>query len=327
MNRTILTILCLLWSSVALAADLRLSEALFQPDATKLFLTSSGLTPSGKPDISAVEPVKSAKSSAENTAGSELNPGKALILSAIWPGAGEYYAGYKWRAAAFTLLELAAWTGVIYFYNQGMGKDKEFKAYADAHFDPDVYRQKEYDIARTYNVGRGDTTVFTGSLADWTALNWETKLRFLPNEGFTHDLPTDEQRAASKSDDQQYYEMIGKYIKQFGFGWDDVFQMVGGIITGYLGDDPNTPQYDNKPEFGGFAQRSLHYMDMRYASNQRLEYSSISIQVAMLNHVMSALHASFTVRALKRKAKAEVGFHKIEHNGRPLAVGGLNFRW
>ncbi len=323
-KKVIIILIFLSGINTAVASEPKLAEILFPIDSKQLFITASGLATPGKPNFSATEPVQTDNNENPNRG---LNPGKALLLSAIWPGAGEYYAGYKWRALAFTIIELAAWTGVIYFYNEGMDKEKEFKAFADLHFHEDVYRQKEYDIARTYNVGRGDTTVFTGSLNDWISLPWETKLRFLPSEGFTHDLPTREQRGLSKSDDQQYYEMIGKYIHQFGFGWDDVFQLVGGVITGFLGDDPNTPYYDNKREFGGYAGLSLQYMDMRYKSNQMLERSSISIQVAMLNHVASALHASFTVRALKRKARAEVGFRSIEYNGRPLAMGGLNFQW
>jgi len=68
-------------------------------------------------------------------------------------------------------------------------------------------------------------------------------------------------------------------------------------------------------------------MDMRYDSNKFLDRSSLAIQIAMLNHVAAALDASFTVRAMKRKARAEVGFRPVRYKDRFVAVGGLKFTW
>lgn len=238
----------------------------------------------------------------------KLNPGRALLLSAILPGAGQYYAGMRWRALLFLSIELAAWTGVIYFYNQGMDKENEFKRFADTHFHEDWYRQKEYELA--INPSYGDSGAYRGSIDEWIRLSWDLRIHYLPSVGFTHDLPLPEVRQRNKSEDQQYYEMIGKYIRQFGFGWDDAF-----------GDDPNTPYFD------GRSPRSEHYMDIRYQSNQALERSAVSVQVAMLNHIVSALHASFSVRALNRQVRAQVGFRPVDYDRRVLAVGGLHLKW
>ena len=79
-------------------------------------------------------------------------------------------------------------------------------------------------------------------------MEWQDKLDYLPSAGFTHELPSESDRNNS-SDDQQYYEMIGKYIGQFGVGWDshpDDFPF----------DDPRTPYYDGRRIF------SEIYMDM-----------------------------------------------------------------
>ncbi len=104
--------------------------------------------------------------------------------------------------------------------------------------------------------------------------------------------------------------MIGKYIRQFGFGWNDAY-----------GDDPSLPY------FSGNSPNSLLYMDMRYDSNRLLEFSAIATQVALLNHVAAALDASFSVRAMKRDARVDVGFRSIIHNDNPVAVGGFNITW
>ena len=108
--------------------------------------------------------------------------------------------------------------------------------------------------------------------------------------------------------------MIGKYIRQFGIGWEP-------HLDDFPFDDPSTPHYDGRRIL------SEIYMDMRYDSNKLLDKSSLAIQIAMLNHVASALDASFTVRAMRRQARAELGFRPLRHNNRDLVVGGLNFTW
>lgn len=306
-------------ASAAVAQEASLASKLFRPNPAALALADGGVTAPGKAPRASV---------AEGS--SQLQPGKALMLSAIMPGAGEYYAGKKLRAALFFAIEVAAWTGVIYYYSKGMDKDREFKAFADAHFYEEVYRSYEFKIAK--DVRYGDSSAYKGDRAAWDNEPWNVKIHYLPpppegTGGFTHELPSAQERESNKSMKQQYYEMIGKYIHQFGFGWDDVFvwgpDSVASNVT-FRYDDGGTPQFDN--QFQG-AARSLYYMDVRGKSNRLLEASSLAIQIAMLNHIVSALDASFTVRAMNRRGEAKVGFRKIDYDGRPVAVGGLNFQW
>lgn len=274
-----------------------LAGGMFQLDPVKRLLVKSELTDAQAPLVGSAE-----------VDPQRLNPGRALLLSAIIPGAGQLSIGSKWRAALFFTIEAAAWGSAIYFYNQGMDKDREFKRFADDHFAEQDYRNVEFDLAR--NPAFGDSGAFVGTMEEWIEQTWEVKIHFLPSQGFTHEMPTEAQRRANKSHDQQYYEMIGKYIRQFGFGWDD-----------RVGDDPGTPWFDG---------RSLHseiYMDMRYDSNKMLDYHSYALQAALLNHVAAALDASFTVRALKRKALAEVGVRTIKFDDHYANVAGLHFQW
>ena len=280
--------------------DSNLAERLFSQEDIPLAVMSARLSSAGKPANQA--DVKSVSSD-------ELNPGKALLLSAIMPGAGEYYAGFKWRAAAFFTMEIAAWTSMIYFYKKGQDKDAEFKKYADAHFNEWKYRHIEFGLARNSLYGDSGSYPSADTL-EWMEEDWDVKTKYLPQEGFTHNMPTQRERDNNANEDQQYYEMIGKYIHQFGFGWDDAF-----------GDT------DKYPHFEGESPNSLFYMDMRYESNQLLDRSSLALQLVMLNHVASALHASFSVRAMKRKVEASVGFRATEYDGHTVTVGGLGFRW
>lgn len=290
----------LLLAGTAIAEEGSIADRIFSPDDLTLGLFSSGMKDSGKPNFS---------SSLASVDGGNLNPGRAMLMSAIIPGAGEFYAGSKLKAAAFFTVEVLAWTGVILYYNKGKDKEDEFMDFADFNFDENDYRTVEFSLAQSPTWG--DSLAYTGgTIDDWTELDWETKIHYLPREGFTHELPTQTDRDNSWSDDQQYYEMIGKYIHQFGFGWDDGF-----------GDDPGTPYFD------GRSPHSEFYMDMRHDSNQLLKRSAWGYNIALLNHVASALDASFTVRLKNRTAKAELGFRQVPYDNELVPTGGVNIRW
>ena len=279
-----------------------LADRLFAPEIVPLKLTDLGLAGSGKPSFQV--------STNPSAQAGELNPGKALLLSAIVPGAGEFYAGNKIKAAIFFTIEVAAWTGVVYFYGEGKDKEDEFIAFADENFDEDIYRDHEFSLAQNPQYGDGDAPAFDGSIEDWTAMSWEEKIHYLPREGFTHELPTLAERNSNWSRKQQYYEMIGKYIHQFGMAWADAYR-----------DDPGTPHFDGVSVF------SVDYMGMRDDSNKLLGYSAWGYNIALLNHVASALDASFSVRIAKRRAKAELGFRQVPYNGGLVNAAGLNFSW
>jgi len=299
MSRVIIGLYILIIFSSAAMAEEPLMHQLFPVDFKPLHLAAQ----SGGEGSSATP--------AAGNSAAEINPGKALLLSAILPGAGQYSLGYNLRAALYLTIEIAAWTGVIYYYNKGQDKDKEFKRYADGHFLDSLYWQVEFALAQSPQWGdRGDSSAYPGTFEEWQQESWNTKIHYLPQHGFTHEMPTREERSSNRSHEQQYYEMIGKYIRQFGFGWDDRF-----------GDDPGTPYFD------GRSMNSEYYMDIRYDSNTYLDWSSLAIQIAMLNHVASALDASFTARMLKRQAKAKVGFRAVDYDGRRVGVGGLTFTW
>jgi len=301
MKRLLFAVALLFVVGNVIAADGdNLTDQLFAPEIIPLKLTDFGLGGAGKPVFDATRGTVSSST--------ELNPGKAMLLSAIMPGAGQYYAGSKIKAAAFFAVEVAAWTGVVYFYGKGKDEEDEFMKYADANFDEEAYRIKEFDLAR--NAAWGDSGAYSGEKADWENEDWNKRIHYLPREGFTHELPTPEERNRNWSDDQQYYEMIGKYIHQFGFGWNDHF-----------GDDDATPYFD------GDSPNSRGYMGMRSDSNKFLDYSNWGYNIALLNHVASALDASFTVRLAKRRAKAELGFRQIPYNGERVDAAGITLTW
>ncbi len=56
---------------------------------------------------------------------------KALALSALLPGAGQYYAGKKGRANIFFLAESAIWTSFVVFQVQGYLRKGNYRDYAE----------------------------------------------------------------------------------------------------------------------------------------------------------------------------------------------------
>jgi len=121
------------------------------------------------------------------------SPKTGLLLSAVVPGAGQYYGGSLLKAVGFVAIEALSWTMYAVYNAEGYDIDAEFRAYADAHWSESDY----WDwIAGHSGRDRNDLP----ALREWE------------REKFSHGL--------HEQKDQQYYEMIGKY-DQFNYAWDD----------------------------------------------------------------------------------------------------------
>ncbi|MDK9700968.1 MAG: DUF5683 domain-containing protein [bacterium] len=213
-----------------------------------------------------------------------LNMGKAVLLSAILPGAGQFYAGQKWKGYTFMGVEVALWALAISYTMQGNDKDDEFKKFADANWMQLQYRNKEYELAILGTLPNRQSGLsgnpFPGTRVEWDNLPWtggtgtlHDRSWWLPTN-FTHELPGDR--------DQQYYEMIGKYLTQFGFAWNDQY-----------GDDTTGASVG---VWNGVSKNAEKYADMRYDSNQLLKMGNNMFMIVMVNHVASAVEAAMYVK-------------------------------
>lgn len=197
------------------------------------------------------------------------SPKKALLLSGLLPGAGEFYAGSMKRAALFFSLEAAAWG--MYLGSNGKGNDLEddFRAVADVEWDP------------------------------WDYLNWRTSTisRF---SSITHALPCSAQVAASptstpvsealqgcsSSETQQYYELIGKY-DQYISGWSDIRDRDGNPVQ--------PTEVDSAENF--LSELRLDYEVQRDDSNKYLKRATNLSGLILVNHVISAIDAARVAQA------------------------------
>jgi len=134
--------------------------------------------------------------------------GKAMLFSAVIPGAGQFYNKSFLKGLAFVGVEIGAWAVNAIYTQRGNEQEDVFERYADAHWSEEEYWdfifvscQRDPHSA-AYNCRRNDLP----SLRRWE------------RDHFSHFLPEEK--------NQTYYENIGKY-DQFNFGWDDTNSELG----------------------------------------------------------------------------------------------------
>lgn len=212
----------------------------------------------GEEDASEAAPRKAVRS-----------PKRAFLYSALVPGAGEFWAGSKMRAALFFGLEVLGWGTYMSWSARGDDLETEFRARADTTWNP------------------------------WNYLAWRDS-RQARHSSRTHTLPCDSLfvqassttpvadvlNDCSTTETQQYYELIGKY-DQFITGWGD--------ITDRAGNQVHYTEVDSAENFHSATR--LEYEDQRDDSNKYLKRAGNVAGLLLVNHVLSAIDAARVARA------------------------------
>lgn len=187
----------------------------------------------------------------------EKSPVLAGLLSLLVPGAGEFYAGEYWKAAAFIVLEAGLITTGLVYDKKGDNKTTEFENYADENWS--VVKYAEWLIE--YRLSGEDPGIISSNdpaLPPWQRINW----RILnENEHGSHKLPP--------HGDQQYYELIGKY-HQYSVGWNDFDTELHGS------------------NFNLATQNMLYYSGERGTANSYYNTASAAVVGIYINHFLSA---------------------------------------
>jgi len=222
----------------------------------------------------------------------QKSPGVAFLLSAALPGAGEFYAGARYRAAAFFSVEVISW--LVYFNRRNTGNriEKEYLKYADTHWDP--YEWWVNSLSYPDYFGISDSSRKFGShliYFEYNGTEYPADITYLDRElkGWQTYLQ-DGTLAPIKTRD--YYENIGKY-DQFASGWDDF-----STITSNL-DSLNIPTSPIRSK----------YLDQRYDSNKALKMATNFATVIMFNHLISAFHAQIAAKNYRASEPKEVTWH------------------
>jgi hypothetical protein len=198
------------------------------------------------------------------------------IMSAIIPGAGEFYGESYLKAGIFFGVELLAWGTFTYFTIKGDDKTEEFQNFADQHWSVRRYAQWLVDEwEASINPQEPNIEVL------WAQVNAAEQ-----TEGFSHTLPA--------FGTQQYYELIGKY-QPYVAGWEDAYVNGAWQIT-----------QENYHDFQTNMFKS--YAIDRQDANDQYDIAKIGPITAILNHILSAADAAWTISTYNKKIEVETGF-------------------
>ena len=218
------------------------------------------------------------------------SPLTAGLLSAVVPGAGQFYTKSYWQSASFLGAEVLVWIAYAMYERQGNQRTDAFQQFADAH-----WSVAQYATWMNINYGQAININPDQSLQSWLRVNWndlnnaEGNIEKLadaqgtPNTGFTHHL--------APYGDQQYYEMIGKY-SQFGGGWDDARTYTKTDVLANNG-------------IGNVSPRFIEYSHMRGNANSSYNIATTVSYLIVANHVFSALEAAFNAASINHKIQLE----------------------
>lgn len=228
----------------------------------------------------------------------EKSPWLAAALSLAVPGTGEVYAGSYLKGALFFAAEATMWVFAYSYDKKGDDQTEAYKSYADLHWSVVRYidwTTQHLGFLNPYLTTSADDYRFAiypdeencdppFSCVDWAELNtMERDIATGRLNGYTHALPY--------YGEQQYYELIGKY-EQFSRGWDD---------SGDL-----NPELENNVPIRNTSNRFNIYSDMRAEANRQYDIAGTFVNIAVVNHVLSALDAFWSVNRLNKSLHAEV---------------------
>jgi hypothetical protein len=245
---------------------------------------------------------------------------KATLLSALIPGAGEYYAESYWKSALFAAVEVVAWAGYLTYEDKGDTKDVQMRRLGDEGWSEQRYWTKVYILAGSNWSGTDvnfeqepeqGTNVLTNTsieenMSYLRALEAGTTDE-IPNgfKRFTHTLP--------ETKTQQYYEMIYKYLGQFGAGWVE------------LGD--NWAYYDGGANLDNLTPDVSSYRSLRNKSNDFYSTAKTMATLVLLNHVASAFDAAFTVKSYNKQVNYSLYAGQKRYAGEKVTTYGIALSW
>ncbi|NOS83769.1 MAG: hypothetical protein HOP31_01410 [Ignavibacteria bacterium] len=204
--------------------------------------------------------------------------GLGVLLSALIPGAGEFYGENYLKAGVFFGVELLAWATFAYFESKGNKKEDEYQAYADQYWDVRTYARW------LKNEGFNESSGINPDEPNRDILR--EQIMVCERANFSHTMP--------EYESQQYYELIGKY-QNFQAGWTNLQH----VPT--KGAGPYNYQTYHDPVFTNYAAD-------RQKANDFFDYAKIGPITAIVNHILSAADAAWVISTYNSKIKVETGF-------------------
>ncbi len=240
----------------------------------------------------------------------------AVGLSALLPGAGEFYSESYIKSAAFIAVEAAAITLGLIYNKKGNDQTILFQNYADDVKNGwSVYRYANWTLANAKKLNPYiNIDDFNGKVikpdgtVDWVWLNkLESAVSFsstAPVLGsyYSHNLPP--------RGSQQYYELIGKY-QQFNVGWAQ------------FGDDVNSPFVYGDPLVPQFTE----YTALFYQADKYYNVASQAVIVVIINHIVSALDAAWTANSYNKNLVLNASLERRDYGYITVYYPQLNLQY
>ena len=274
------TVLCVMGGLVFFAGDSQavgMPSSYFGQDLHRIryssFLSGPGSTGAMYADAESADTA----GSTDAKPAKRKSPFKAFALSAILPGAGQFYCGSRIKPLVYLGVEAAAWGFHFKYQSEGDDATDAYQQFSHEHWSRSDYQDKY--LLWAYGVTDDDSVT---------------------EREVSHHLPD--------SRTQQYYEMTGKY-NQFAWGWDDAalngdtLESFGpGTIPPITGDS-TTPSSANR----------MIYEGMRDHANNKYDRADKMIIVALINRLVSGFEAFFSARKINdRLFGGTSGFSKLD---------------
>lgn len=257
-------------------------------------------------------------------------PGIAFLSSAILPGSGQAANG-KWvRAGIYFTVELAGWIYHLDRNAKARRQERAYIRYTHQNWSVLAYSRWLVEYSQFYNLNNGWQDLqahisgkapdFSNTVNDWAKVDIdllhevekETPFIFNDPQGC---MPGDCRRASNFSHElpnygsQQFYELISKYY-QFQPGWRDYYNTA--INGGH-------PSY-NPDHILAFMSNGQHMpFDLFYQGRDRAEIFNDNYRAAgnilkllLVNHVVSAFDALFTVQLKNSRIESDTNLLRYE---------------
>jgi hypothetical protein len=237
---------------------------------------------------------------------SRKSPLLAAGMSAVLPGAGEFYAGSYVKSAAFLAVEVGLWIAAYSYDKKGDRQTDFFQGFADTHWS--VVRYGSYAVASGLAPTDGNYQWLipgTEGLQPWQRVNWN-ELNRMERDIAATDAGRYYSHVLPRYGEQQYYELIGKY-PQFNQGWDD---------------SPSSFAYGD-----ALTARFVYYAAERGKANDYYNTASTMTAIVIVNHIVSMIDAAFTAAAYNRGLHAEGSSMTLPVPGGVQTIPAMTMRY
>lgn len=236
-----------------------------------------------------------------------------FFSSLIIPGTGQMMNRNWWRSGLYLALEAVSIYATFEYRSRGQRGERRYESFADDNWSVvqysnwlviyhDIHNIDNPYINELRDMLNGTGPAFS-TRQDWEAVdinllrNVERNTPYLttdnlPASNFSHTLP--------EYGSQQYYELISKYY-QYQAGWRDYDQFHNNLghtnglfYERYLVD--RNGAYASDMFYNG--------VDMSYRFNQDFRISNHFLSLLIVNHVVSAFDAYFTVKVKQNRVRA-----------------------